>query len=103
MTRPGSPALMDGVVDAATIGIGLAIVVAKIGWRWKIGKSPAVSVPMCGVDFLNGTVVLPFVLMLGSVFSPVVFAYLKSANPVMTAIAGGIGLFFVLGELSRTE
>lgn len=97
--------LIGGLVDAATIALGLLIVVTKIGFRWKWKKSPAISVPACGVDFLNGTVVVPFGLMLASAFAPMfgqkVVAYLKSGSPVMTAIAGGIGLFFVIGELCR--
>lgn len=102
---PQSEQLIGGVVDAATIGLGLLIVLGKIGLRWRFKKPPAMSVPVCGVDFLNGTVVVPFALMLVSAFSPLlpaaVVAYLRSGSPVMTSIAGGIGLFFVIGELSR--
>lgn len=94
-----------GLVDAATIACGLLIVVVKILLRWRFVKGLAVSVPACGIDFLNGSVVVPFCLMLGSpfapMFSPTVVIYLKSGSPAMTALAGGIGLFFVLGELCR--
>lgn len=102
---PESPEAVAGLVDAATIGCGLLIVLLKILLRWSLTKGPAASVPACGIDFLNGSVVVPFCLMLGSpfapMFSPTIVAYLRSGSPAMTALAGGIGLFFVLGELCR--
>lgn len=99
------PQVIGGAIDAATIAFGLFIVIAKIGLRWACGRKPAASVGACGVDFLNGAVVVPFGLMLSSIFAPIfsptVVAYFKSGSPVMSSLAGGIGLFFVLGELFR--
>lgn len=93
--------MLGGAVDAATIGCGLAIVLGKVGLRLFNGGRP--SVATCGVDFLNGTVVVPFGLMLGSVFSTTVHQSLQQSSPLMISVAGGIGLFFVLGELSRSD
>jgi hypothetical protein len=96
---------VTGMIDAATIGFGLFIVLFKILLRWILKKGAAASVPACVVDLLNGSIVVPFCLMLGSPFAPLfpstVIAYLKSGSSSMAALAGGIGLFFVLGELGR--
>jgi hypothetical protein len=94
---------IEGLIDSLTVGLALGIVAAKVITRWKRSKTPIASVGLCGVDFLHGSVVLPFVMMVGAVFNHTVYEYLKSASPGTTALAGGIGLFFVIGELSKME
>ena len=92
-----------GAAEAATIGLALVIVVLKIVLRWYRKITPIMRVDRCTIDLLNGGVVFPFLMMIGAVFSTPVFEYLKAASPGTTALAGGVGLFFVLGELSRLE
>jgi hypothetical protein len=87
-------------VDGFTLGVGIAIVASKVVLRWIKGHRPVASQRSCGVDFLNGTAVVPFVLMIGSVISPTLFEFLQQTNMVFMGIAGGIGLLFVLGELA---
>jgi hypothetical protein len=41
--------------------------------------------------------------MIASVFNNTAFEYLRSTSPVMTAIAGGIGLLFVVFELVKID
>ncbi len=94
-----SHAAIEGLVDALTIGVGLAAVFVKVGIRWKWGSQQTFS--MAVIDFLNGTVITPFFLMLGSVFWQPFLDYLRTTSPVSIAIAGGIGLFFVLAELKK--
>jgi hypothetical protein len=99
MADPMGQAPIDGAVDAATIGVGIVITTAKAAWRTKSGKPPGFSA--AATDFLNATAVTPFLLMLGAVFSHTLLAYLRSASPVSTAIAGAIGLLFVCSELMK--
>jgi hypothetical protein len=56
-----------------------------------------------GTDFLNGVVLVPFAMMLAVPFSPIVLEYLRNSNPVIFALAGGIGLIFVVAELFNTD
>jgi hypothetical protein len=98
---PVTHAQVDGLVDAITIGVGFFVVLTKLGIRR--GKGKPLSLSACGVDLLHGTVVTPFVLMVASVFSVTAYEYLRSTSAVMTAIAGGIGLLFVLFELVKID
>lgn len=86
-------------VDGCTLIVGILIVMAKVSLRAAIGHKPVATQRSCGTDFLNGTAVVPFILMLGSVLSPTLFEYLQQTNMVFMGIAGGIGLVFVVGEL----
>ena len=90
---------IDGIVDSFTVGVGFIAAFGKVAWRWhhKIENSFSKLV----VDFLNGTVVTPFLLMVGAVFNGTILDYLRSAGPVSISIAGSIGLFFVLAELRK--
>jgi hypothetical protein len=103
MAAPSGHVPIEGLVDSITIALAFVIVVGKLLTRWKLDKRPFATVGMCTVDLLNGAVVLPFMLMVGAVFSSVIYDYLKSASAGTTALAGGIGLFFVLGELSKLD
>jgi hypothetical protein len=99
MPPPANHLPIDGIVDAAIVAVGMVITFGKACWRLYFGDK--VSLSGLGTDFLNGTVVIPFVLMIGAVFSSTLLEYLRSTSPVSTAIAGAIGLLFVSNELLK--
>ena len=99
MAEPISHVPMEGLVDAVTIAVGIVVTALKAVWRTLDGRPPTFSA--IGTDFLNATVLVPFLLMIGAVFSNALLQYLRSASPVTTAIAGGIGLLFVVNELKK--
>jgi hypothetical protein len=90
---------LDWLIDALTVGVGLLVSLGKAGWR--LSKGIATTIPVACADLLNGAVIVPFFLMIGAVFSNVILTYLRTTSPVSTAIAGAIGLFFVVGELRK--
>lgn len=91
------------LVDGGTVIVGLIIVAIKIGWRFRTKQAPAISVRPCAIDFLNGIVIVPFGMMVLGALMPSVMEHLHDSK-VSIAIAGVIGLFFVLGEIfSRAE
>jgi hypothetical protein len=100
MAEPAT-AQIEGLVEAVTVGVAFFVVIIKFGIRKMIQKQS--TLPMCGVDLLHGTVVTPFLLMIGAVFWTPFHEYLRTTSPVTTAIAGGIGLFFVLFELRKLD
>ena len=51
------------------------------------------------MDFLNGTTLVPFALMIGSVASRDIFDLLTQTNMAFVGVAGSIGIVFVIGEL----
>jgi hypothetical protein len=88
-------------IDAITLATGFLAVVAKLIWRYLSGRRPIFIVQMMTVDFLNGSVIFPFVLLISSVFSSEIRGLLLQTSPLSLALAGGIGLMFVLEELIR--
>lgn len=50
------------------------------------------------VDFLNGTVIVPFLLLIGATFSKELLDEALRTDKVFFAIGGGIALLFVLRE-----
>jgi hypothetical protein len=86
-------------VDGVTLLVAISLVPFKIFVRWLRGIKPISTTRKCGVDFLNGTAVVPFALMLGSVVSRDIFELLAQTNMAFFGIAGGIGMLFVIGEL----
>ena len=90
---------IDGIVDGFTVGIGFAAAFGRLFWRWLTKQEN--DFPTLCRDFLNGTVITPFLLMTGSVFNGTILEYLRTASPVSISIAGSIGLFFVIAELRR--
>jgi len=86
-----------GLIDALTLLVGLLMVVIKILIRRYKGQQPIASAQAATIDFLNGVVILPFLMISASVFSP----NLIPQNTVSVALAGGVGLSLVLGELFR--
>ena len=91
---------MDGAsIDSYTILVALAAILVRPLRRKFKDESPCFVLRDVVVDFLNGTVIVPFLLLVGSVFSPVLMQEALKLNRVGFAIGGVIGLLFVLREL----
>ncbi len=84
--------VMDWTLDAWTVVVGLFCVAL----RWfKQGLS--IQKDECVVSFLNGATMVPFFVLAISVFSPAMLNLAMTAKGA-TALAGCVGIFFVLGE-----
>lgn len=84
--------VMDWTLDAWTVVVGLGCVIL----RWfKQGLS--IRKDECVVSFLNGATMVPFFVLAISVFSPTMLNLAMTAKGA-TALAGCVGIFFVLGE-----
>jgi hypothetical protein len=83
-------------IHEATFGTACAAVCLKVGAILYSGRRPSAKV--CAAALLHGTAVLPFVLMVLSVFLPSILHPLKGTAEI--GIAGGIGLFFVVEEIA---
>lgn len=85
----------SATVDAWTLAVALLVVVTKIAWRRWHRLPPYMSPKACGKDLLDGTVIVPFGLMVVAVF----WSKMPQNSALLNGIAGLIGLFFVLGEI----
>lgn len=82
----------DWTIDSWTVVVGLLCV----SLRWFM-QSFSIRMGECVISFLNGATMVPFFVLAGSVFSPDMLGIaLASKGP--TALAGVVGIFFVLGE-----
>lgn len=100
MPLPAEPGILPhGAVDAATLAVGILIVPIKIGIRRFKNIVPCATRRSCGVDFLNGTTLVPFLLMTGAAFYEPLLEALKETNRVFLGIAGVMGFLFVIGEM----
>ncbi|WP_122750037.1 hypothetical protein [Pseudomonas sivasensis] len=84
--------VLEWTIDAWTVVVGLGCV--AIRW-FKQGMS--IRKDECGVTFLNGATMVPFFVLASSVFSPAMLNLAIAAKGA-TALAGCVGIFFVLGE-----
>lgn len=50
---------------------------------------------------LNGVMLIPFSMMVGSIFSSQLMDQLMSSTKITVAIAGLAGLIFVIGEIFK--
>ena len=55
------------------------------------------------VDFLNGTVLVPFTILIGTTFSKGMLKEALETNKLFLAIGGAIGLMFVIREFLNEE
>lgn len=95
---------LDGsLADMATMTVAAACAFATPIKRWKSKKAPAFVRERIIVDLLNGATVVPFVLMIGSVFSSEILKELMASAKITLALGGAVGLVFVLGELFRND
>lgn len=94
---------LDGnLVDMATVCVGAVSALAHPLKRWlAVGKPPYFTTVNAVMDRLSGAMVVPFLLMVGSVFSSKLLNALLGATKITVAIGGCIGLMFVLGELFK--
>ncbi|NWA29035.1 hypothetical protein HX870_00530 [Pseudomonas gingeri] len=88
------PALVaELTLDAWTVIIGFSAVVLRYFMqRLSIRKDE------CVVAFLNGATLVPFVVLVTSAFSPDLLELALTTKGAM-ALAGGVGIFSVLGEV----
>jgi hypothetical protein len=94
---------VDRLVDAATVIVGAGVVVTKVFLRKGRPPPDQNSVGKSGADFLNGSLIVPFFTMLLAVGIPPIHQYLMTTSAVSIALAGGIGIIFVIGELWRLD
>lgn len=93
---------LDGSwIDIASIVLALlASAIRPV--RHKIRHGQFVVTYRDGVtDVLSGASILPFLLMIGAVFSSDVLKQALNTNKLYMAIGGIIGLFAVVAELSK--
>ncbi|GFM68902.1 MULTISPECIES: hypothetical protein [Pseudomonas syringae group] len=82
----------EWTIDAWTVVVGLFCVVL----RWFM-QGRSIRKDECVVSFLNGATMVPFFVLAVSVFSPALLDLALAAKGP-TALAGCVGIFFVLGE-----
>jgi len=85
-------------VDSVTIAVAILLAVVVVICRCIRGIKPAVTRRRAINDFLNGSVIYPFALLVMSVASTSVFNYLKDSR-IALGLAGCVGIIFVAGEL----
>ena len=94
--------VIDGnVVDIATIIVGLMSSTLRPLKRLYLQSRPYFQREKAISDMLNGVMLVPFSMMVGSIFSSELMQNLISSAKITLAIAGLSGLFFVLGELFK--
>lgn len=94
---------LDGsVADVVTIGVGVLAALCRPVVRRFRGIKRCFRQADIGRDFLNGVTIVPFCMLIGSVASSQLLREVMAAK-ISMAIAGVIGLIFVLGELRSTN
>lgn len=84
--------------DAITMAVaGLCVLIRYL--QALIAKQ-SISTEACTSALLNGASIFPFALMVGAAFSPTLLE-IAAASKISISIAGGVGLFSVLGEVCR--
>lgn len=93
---------MDGnVVDIATIVVGGLSAAVRPLKRMYSKNKPYFSREKGINDMLNGVMLIPFSMMVGSIFSSELMNQLMSSTKITVAIAGMAGLIFVIGEIFK--
>lgn len=101
MTPPSPQAGDLTAVDAVTIAVAFGVALCAPIVRRARGIRPAISGTQVTIDFLNGSVVFPFMLLIWSAFDGSVLGKLGDAR-ISVALAGSVGLFFIIGELAKS-
>jgi hypothetical protein len=93
---------VDGnVVDIATIVVGGLSAAVRPLKRMYAKDKPYFSREKGINDMLNGVMLIPFSMMVGSIFSSELMNQLMSSTKITVAIAGMAGLIFVIGEIFK--
>lgn len=103
MTAEVGFALDGRAADIWTIGVAASAILIRPLKRNIKGQTPCWKLNDCVKDFLNGSTLVPFVLLIGSVMSSKVLAEALQTNKVSMALAGMIGLLFILRELFSND
>jgi hypothetical protein len=91
---------LDGnIVDIVTIVLALMIALARLIWRKAVSPDAPFDPKDSVMDFMNGTLVVPFLLLFSSVFSSYFLAALLATNKVILGLAGVAGIFVLVREL----
>lgn len=85
-------------VDPVTIFVAILASSFTLTVRYFRDVKPIATRRRVINDFLNGSVIYPFLLLIVSVASTRVFDYIKDAK-LAIALAGTVGVIFVIGEL----
>lgn len=96
--------LIDGnSVDIVTIIVGALSSTLRPAKQYFLKRKPYFSREKAINDMLNGVMLIPFLMMVGSIFSSELMNQLISSSKITVAIAGFAGLIFVLGEILKDE
>ncbi|HEX9172556.1 MAG TPA: hypothetical protein VF861_07835 [Telluria sp.] len=90
-------------IDMATISVAMLSCLIRPTRRYFRHAKPHFTYDKLVVDFLNGTVLVPFFLMVGAVFSQPLLQQVLRTNKLFMAVGGVIGLFFVLREYLKSD
>lgn len=95
---------IDGnFVDMLTIAVGVASVIIFPIRQWIAKRKPCFNRERAIIDMLNGAMLVPFGMMIGSVFSNTIMDEIIHSTKITLAISGVVGLIFVLGELFKSD
>ena len=88
-------------VDMATIIVAFLSCMIRPARRKFTGEFPGqcFNVRSIVIDFLNGTVVVPFLILIGTAFSKEMLKEALETNKIFFAIGGFIALVFVVREI----
>jgi hypothetical protein len=96
--------LLDGnMVDMASLTVGCMTAAYRPLRRWRCGTTPWFVRSEVIVDILNGTALVPFILMVGSVFSSELMHQLIGSTRLTMGVGGALGAVFVLGEILNNK
>jgi|SRR5690625_1342787 len=81
--------------DAVTLSVAALCVLVRLIQGHRIKQPPGVN--GCVLALLNGAAIFPFVLIIGSAYSPELLEVAISSK-YSVSLAGAIGFLFVVGE-----
>jgi hypothetical protein len=84
--------------DAITLIVAIVSTVVTTGVRWARRITPITTRRKIIVDLLTGSVIYPFIVLMYSSFNGAAFKYIEGSK-FSVALAGAVGLVFVVGEL----
>jgi hypothetical protein len=85
----------------ASVGIGLLLSLVRPFRRWRIGRHPFFKRDRLINDVLNGAMIVPFGVMVFSIFMPDLSNSLAQSAKVTMSLGGAVGLAFVIAELFK--